>query len=125
MSVNTEQKARRLLVDGRLRVERVRPKSGLIVATVQGDHGSYELGYDPDGREGLGEWRCTCMASSTFNRTCSHLLALQLVTAERPRRPFMRPDPIDDAKKVREFLRSEGAVPEDVIEALGRLATRR
>lgn len=36
----------------------------------------YDLGYDP----GPAEWRCTCPAFKTFNRRCSHVVALQLVT---------------------------------------------
>lgn len=72
-----EDKAHRLLAEGRLTIERV--DSGIIVASCRGYSGGdvYKLGFDP--REG-GQWRCTCEANSTFRRRCSHLIALQLVT---------------------------------------------
>jgi uncharacterized Zn finger protein len=70
---NVEQKARRLLAEGRLLIERVYRDNGLIVATCRGDSGAvYDLGYDP----AKGEWRCTCQAKGR----CSHVAALQLVT---------------------------------------------
>lgn len=73
---NAEEKAHRLLAEGRLTIERV--DGGVIVASCRGYSGGeiYRLGFDP--RDG-GEWRCTCEASSKFRRRCSHLIALQLV----------------------------------------------
>lgn len=64
-------KARRLLIDGRLIVETVQGR--LIVASCRGDSGQvYSLGHDPS----RNEWRCTCAARGV----CSHLKALRLVT---------------------------------------------
>jgi len=70
-----EQKAHRLLTEGRLTVERV---DEVIVASCRGFSTGevYRLGFDP--RDG-GQWRCTCEANSKFHRRCSHLMALQLV----------------------------------------------
>jgi uncharacterized Zn finger protein len=74
MRENAATKGRRLLVEGRLIVERV--EGGLIAATCRGDSGAiYRLGYDPRS----GEWRCTCPARGR----CSHLVALMLVTVRR------------------------------------------
>lgn len=71
---NVDDKGRRLLVEGRLVVERVQGE--LIVATCRGDSGEvYRLGFDPV----RAEWRCTCPAKTR----CSHLVALQLVTVKR------------------------------------------
>ena len=64
-------KAVRLLAGQRLCVELVEPHDGRIVASCRGDHGSYELGWDPGGAL----WWCACPAFGA----CSHLLALQLV----------------------------------------------
>lgn len=69
-----DEKARRLLIEGRLIVREVgRPsKKQRIVAECRGDSGEmYALGYAPKDDE----WRCTCPARSD----CSHLKALQLV----------------------------------------------
>lgn len=75
MSRETAQdKARRMLVEGRLIVrEAGRPdKKGRITAECRGDSGDvYLLGYDPK----KNEWRCTCPGRGD----CSHLKALQLV----------------------------------------------
>ena len=69
---NAATKALRLLTEGRLRVTRVR--GDLIVAECRGDSGQvYHLGHDPRNLQ----WRCTCEARGR----CSHLIALQLVTA--------------------------------------------
>lgn len=75
-----EQKARRILTEGRLVVTRVDER--MIVAECRGfsDGEVYALGYDG----GKQEWRCTCEANSKFRRRCSHLIALQLVTT-RPK----------------------------------------
>jgi hypothetical protein len=69
---NAATKALRLLTEGRLRVKRV--EGDLVIATCKGDSGRiYDLGFDPRNAQ----WRCTCEARSV----CSHLRALQLVTA--------------------------------------------
>jgi hypothetical protein len=77
---NVEQKARRYLTEGRLRVERFRD-DGLIVASCRGTDQTYRLGYDPTRRE----WRCTCTVEhgGSRRRRCAHIAALQLVV-ERP-----------------------------------------
>lgn len=65
-------KGRRLLVEGRLIIVRV-DSTGYIHAQCRGDSGEvYDLGFDPENTQ----WRCTCKARGT----CSHLVALQLVT---------------------------------------------
>lgn len=72
---NRDTKARRLLTEGRLNVQRVDPVSRVVVAACRGDSGEeYLLGYDPR----KDEWRCTCVARSK----CSHLVALQLVVVK-------------------------------------------
>lgn len=80
---NVQQKGRRMLTEGRLKVTRVSAAAELqraaIVASCRGDSGEeYTLGYDAVAKE----WRCTCEA----RRLCSHLVALQLVTTI-PTRP--------------------------------------
>lgn len=77
MAETIEEKAERLLVDGRIRVVRVDAEPGsLVVARAEGDTGTWDLGYDPKAHE----WRCNCPARV---RPCSHLMALQLVVGER------------------------------------------
>lgn len=73
---SAEEKAHRLLTEGRLSVERI--ERGVVIASCRGfsDGEVYRLGFDPRGQ---GEWRCTCDASRKFHRRCSHLIALQLV----------------------------------------------
>jgi len=70
---NAQAKGRRMLTEARLRVLRI-DELGLIRAECRGDSGEvYRLGFWPsDG----GEWWCSCPAKGT----CSHLVALQLVT---------------------------------------------
>lgn len=65
---NAEAKGRRYLLEGRLVVERV--AGGEIRARCRGGGAVYELGLE------RGEWFCSCPALTT----CSHLIALQLVT---------------------------------------------
>lgn len=76
MSTTLERidKARRLLIEGRLIVEKVEVDRGMVYATCRGDSGAvYQLGFDPRGQ---GEWRCNCKARTE----CAHLKALKLVT---------------------------------------------
>jgi uncharacterized Zn finger protein len=76
---NAEAKARRLLVEGRLRVQAVDETSGTASAEGRGDSGmTYVVGRDEAGR-----WFCSCEAKGR----CSHQIALMLVVAFRPRRP--------------------------------------
>lgn len=68
-----DEKARRLLTEGRLIVRLAGGPNGLIVAECRGDSGDvYQLGWDP----AKSEWRCTC---PEVRGGCSHLKALQLV----------------------------------------------
>lgn len=53
-------------------------RPGLILASCRGSDAVYQLGYDPK----RSRWGCTCEASAKFGRTCSHLLALQMVTVK-------------------------------------------
>jgi len=70
---NAQDKSRRLLVAGRLRVVKV--DGELIIAECRGDSGAiYHLGHEPGARK---PWRCTCPAVGP----CSHLYALWAVTA--------------------------------------------
>lgn len=83
MAENATEKAARYLVEGRLNVERVSVIAGLdwIIATCRGSDQVYRLGWDP--RPGAAHgWRCSCEANTKFNRLCSHLRALQLVTTK-------------------------------------------
>lgn len=70
---NTTDKAKRLLLTGRLRVTKV--EGNIISATCRGDSGEvYQLGNDsPE----MTFWDCSCPARTD----CSHLRALWLVTA--------------------------------------------
>lgn len=80
MTETIDQKAERILLERRLLVKRVDGVTGLVIAECRGDSGAvYQLGYDPT----RGEWRCTCEASAKFSRRCSHIRALQHVTAKK------------------------------------------
>jgi len=73
---NAEEKAHRILIEGRLTVRRVE-ESGLILAVCRSTSGEdYVLGYVPD----EDRWGCQCKAYVDFKRECSHLKALKLVT---------------------------------------------
>jgi hypothetical protein len=50
----TELKARQMLIGNRVRIRRV--DGDLVQAIVQGEHGTYEAGFDGQG------WYCTCRA---------------------------------------------------------------
>lgn len=79
---SVQQKAYRILLDGRLVVKRIDvagDRAGLIVAEARSKEGAvYALGYDPR----KNEWRCTCEAGRTRTR-CSHVAALQLVAVAK------------------------------------------
>ena len=64
-----EGKAGRLLVEGAVVVRLAVPEQ--VTATVRGTSGQHEVSW------GRGGWFCTCPARST----CSHLLAVERVTA--------------------------------------------
>jgi hypothetical protein len=69
---HAQAKGRRYLAEGRLLVDRV--DGDEIRARCRGGGALYELGYSD------GSWFCSCPALTT----CSHLAALQLVTAPEP-----------------------------------------
>ena len=75
MRESAHTKARRLLVEGRVRVVQVSDDEGYVAAEVRGDSARvYGVGYE------IGEgWRCDC---PTFG-VCSHVRAVQLVVIVR------------------------------------------
>lgn len=75
MRENVATKARRLLCEGRVVVQRAHGK--YVHAVVRGDSGSYyEIVHE------LGQWSCRC----DCRQLCSHVQAVMLVTA--PVRPI-------------------------------------
>lgn len=73
MAENTDQKARRLLAEGRLTVLAV--NDAAVIARCKGDSGEeYMLGWDKNHMN----WICSCKARGK----CSHLKALWLVTVK-------------------------------------------
>ena len=71
-------KARRLLAEGRLTLQRVDPDTSLISAVCKGDSGHvYSLAFDGE------RWSCDCQAIGR----CSHLIAAMLVTVTDPEPP--------------------------------------
>lgn len=77
MAETKAEKALRYIAEGRLTVEKVGEGGRFrIMASCRGSDEEYQLGYDADQKR----WGCTCTANKEFNRRCSHLMALQLVT---------------------------------------------
>jgi uncharacterized Zn finger protein len=69
-------KARRLLVEGRLRVLSASEDDGYVTAEIRGDSARvYVVSYDDGG------WRCDCATLGV----CSHIKAAQLVVVCQPR----------------------------------------
>jgi hypothetical protein len=76
MPENAAAKARRLLVEGRVRVVQSSEDDGYLMAEVRGDSARiYVVNYDED------RWCCNCPTLGA----CSHIKALQLITITRPR----------------------------------------
>lgn len=67
---NMRAKALRLLLEGRVTVLSVSRNPGRVFAEVRGDRGVYHCGFRHE------DWWCHC----DNLRTCSHILALQMVT---------------------------------------------
>lgn len=67
---SADEKAARLLVDGRVIVLTVAGR--YVMAQVQGDHGTYAVVHD------AGHWLCSC---ENPGATCSHVKATMRVTA--------------------------------------------
>jgi uncharacterized Zn finger protein len=73
---NAHVKARRLLVEGRLRVLSANEDDGYVAAEVRGDSARvYTVSYED------GSWRCDCATLGV----CSHIKAVQLITVCQPR----------------------------------------
>jgi uncharacterized Zn finger protein len=76
---SADMKARRLLMEARLRIREAHEDEGIVMAECRGDSGAtYQLGFDGERR-----WWCDC---PTFGPRCSHVRALQLVVVMEPRR---------------------------------------
>lgn len=71
-----DAKARRYLVEARIRVLRCDEDAGHLEAEVRGDCRIYSAGRDGEG------WFCTCAARTV---DCSHVRALRLITILEPR----------------------------------------
>jgi len=69
-------KARRYLVEARVRVLHCDEDAGILEAEVRGDCRLYSTGRDAEG------WYCSCAART---QDCSHVRALRLVTILEPR----------------------------------------
>ncbi len=69
---NYEDKARRLLTEGRLNVQRVDRRADIYEAIVRGDSGEQ---YEARWNSGALRWECTCPSYGI----CSHARALQLI----------------------------------------------
>lgn len=67
----TEEKAIKLVKEGRCHVRWVNSDGTAASGRVDGDHDTYQVSFDPTGRI------CTCPAGAN-HRTCSHGLALEL-----------------------------------------------
>src|SRR4051812_11728486 len=70
---DARSKGLRMLVEGRLSIDKADEDGGLILATCKGDHGVYRLGYEPRRHR----WGCSCPARGD----CSHLWALRQVVS--------------------------------------------
>ena len=68
-------KAARLLTSGRVCVTEADDTTGIFVAAVVGDTGSYVVYRDQAG----GPWSCSCPAGARFGRACAHRAAVALV----------------------------------------------
>jgi uncharacterized Zn finger protein len=72
-------KARRLLVEGRVRVLSANEDDGYVSAEVRGDSARvYAVSYEA----GDGGWRCDCPTRGA----CSHVRAVQLICVVEPRK---------------------------------------
>lgn len=71
-----EEKAIRLVMEGRVHARYVAEDGQSGSGTVDGDTDTYQVSFDPSGRI------CTCPAGSN-HRTCSHAVALELEVARR------------------------------------------
>jgi hypothetical protein len=77
MRENADLKARRYLVEARVRILEAHEDNRYLTAEVRGDSGrSYVTGYD------AGSWTCSCPA---VGPRCSHVRAVQLISVMEPR----------------------------------------
>ncbi len=72
-----EEKAVRLVVDGRVVVRWCNDDATAAMGTVDGDTDTYQVSFSPAGRV------CTCPAGA-HHRPCSHTVALQLAVVSQP-----------------------------------------
>jgi hypothetical protein len=77
MRETIDAKARRLLVEARVRILHCDEEDGVVAAEVRGDCRLYSAGRDAEGC-----WFCSCAARTV---DCSHVRALRLVTILEPR----------------------------------------
>lgn len=75
---NAAAKARRLLVEARVRILSANEDNGHVSAEVRGDTARV---YAVDYEAGEGGWSCTCPARGA----CAHLQAVQLIFVVAPR----------------------------------------
>jgi hypothetical protein len=71
-----DAKARRYMVEARVRILHCDEEAGAIEAEVRGDSRLYSTGRDSEG------WYCSCPARV---QDCSHVRSLRLVTILEPR----------------------------------------
>jgi uncharacterized Zn finger protein len=73
---SAHDKARRLLVEGRVRIVSASEDNGLVSAEVRGDSARvYAVSYEPAN----GGWHCNCPSRGV----CSHIRSLMLVVVVR------------------------------------------
>jgi hypothetical protein len=72
---NFEDKARRYLTEGRVRIRILNEESGVATAEVRGNGAVYAVDHDDKG------WACDCPARTE----CAHVAALKCVTVLTPR----------------------------------------
>ena len=76
---NAAAKARRLLVEGRIRILSASEDDGFVSAEVRGDSARvYTVSHEAND----GGWRCDCATRGV----CSHIAAVQLIVVCQPRR---------------------------------------
>ena len=77
---NSATKARRYLIEARVRVIDCDEANGVITAEVRSDGSRIYVA----GRETEGSWFCDCAA---WSENCAHINALKLISVLEPREP--------------------------------------
>ena len=75
MRETVDAKARRYLIEARVRIHHCDEDNGVVEAEVRGDSRLYSTGRDSEG------WYCSCAARTP---SCSHVGALRLITILEP-----------------------------------------